>query len=169
MALLNLGSSDPNLRLSSYRLLYALTRAFNFDVDKQLLDAKGKIRDMQYCPLFLNFSLDLCLPANSTDFIVNISERIAAKEPLLTLEFLNECVMGYTKSEEATKYLVLLYMMPWLSNLSYYCGNSATNTVKIKEILRQLVDLTINGEVTTIKLAQTITCISHIFFIYIYR
>ncbi|KAG0747979.1 hypothetical protein G6F62_000155 [Rhizopus arrhizus] len=140
MALLNLGSSDPNLRLSSYRLLYALTRAFNFDVDKQLLDAK-----------------DLCLPANSTDFIVNISERIAAKEPLLTLEFLNECVMGYTKSEEATKYLVLLYMMPWLSNLSYYCGNSATNTMtklvqakiwksiaNVDDILNMVIDTFLN-------------------------
>lgn len=43
MALLNLGSDDPNLRLSSYNLLYALSRVFNFDVGKQLLDAKGKI------------------------------------------------------------------------------------------------------------------------------
>lgn len=42
MALLNLGSDDPNLRLSSYKLLCALSRAFNFDVGKQLLDAKGK-------------------------------------------------------------------------------------------------------------------------------
>lgn len=41
MALLNLGSDDPNLRLSSYNLLYALSRVFNFDVGKQLLDAKG--------------------------------------------------------------------------------------------------------------------------------
>lgn len=41
MALLNMGSDDPNLRLSSYNLLYALSRVFNFDVGKQLLDAKG--------------------------------------------------------------------------------------------------------------------------------
>lgn len=42
MALLNLGSDDPNLRRSSYNLLYALSRVFNFDVGKQLLDTKGK-------------------------------------------------------------------------------------------------------------------------------
>jgi len=45
MALLNLGSDDPNLRLSSYNLLYALSRVFNFDVGKQLLDAKGNERE----------------------------------------------------------------------------------------------------------------------------
>lgn len=43
MALLNLGSDDPNLRLSSYNLLYAISRVFNFDVGKQLLDAKGML------------------------------------------------------------------------------------------------------------------------------
>ncbi|KAG1177602.1 hypothetical protein G6F70_005649 [Rhizopus microsporus] len=135
MALLNLGSDDPNLRLSSYNLLYALSRAFNFDVGKQLLDAK-----------------DLCLPSNSTDFIVSISEKIAEKEPGLTLEFLNECIMGYAKSEEGLKYLILLYMMPWLPNLSLYCEGSAKDMAKTKEILRQLIDLTVNGEMT--KLVQ---------------
>ncbi|KAG1471849.1 hypothetical protein G6F56_001890 [Rhizopus delemar] len=136
MSLLNLGSDDPSLRLSSYKLLYALSRAFNFDVGKQLLEAK-----------------DLCLPANSTDFIVYISQKIADKEPSLTLEFLNECVMGYSKSEDGGKYLTLLYMIPWLPNLSLYCGNSAIDTAKTKEILKQLIDLTINGEMT--KLIQS--------------
>ncbi|KAI9476257.1 MAG: hypothetical protein EXX96DRAFT_293488 [Benjaminiella poitrasii] len=135
MALLNLGSDDPNLRLSSYNLLYALSRVFNFDVGKQLLDAK-----------------DLCLPANSTEFIVSISEKIAATEPSLTLEFLNECVLGYSKSEQGLRYLCLLYMIPWLSNLSLYCGRSHQDTAKTKELLRLLVDLTLTGEMS--KLVQ---------------
>ncbi|KAI8647143.1 hypothetical protein BD408DRAFT_358792 [Parasitella parasitica] len=131
MALLNLGSDDPNLRLSSYNLLYALSIVFNFDVGKQLLDAK-----------------DLCLPANSTEFIVNISEKIAATEPSLTLEFLNECVLGYGKSEQGLRYLCLLYMIPWLPNLSLYCGRSTQDTVKTKELLRLLIDLTLTGEMS---------------------
>jgi neurofibromin 1 len=43
MALLNLGNDDPNLRLSSYNLLYALSRVFHLEVGNQLLDAKGKL------------------------------------------------------------------------------------------------------------------------------
>jgi neurofibromin 1 len=42
MALLNIGSDDPNLRLAAYNLLYSLSMTFNFDVGKQLLDARGK-------------------------------------------------------------------------------------------------------------------------------
>jgi hypothetical protein len=44
MALLNIGSEDPNLRLAAYNLLYALSLTFRFDVGNQLLDAKGKDR-----------------------------------------------------------------------------------------------------------------------------
>ncbi|OAD05753.1 hypothetical protein MUCCIDRAFT_137611, partial [Mucor lusitanicus CBS 277.49] len=131
MALLNLGSDDPNLRLSSYNLLYALSRVFNFDVGKQLLDAK-----------------DLCLPANSTEFIVNISEKIAATEPSLTMEFLNECVLGYGKSEQGLRYLCLLYMIPWLPNLSLYCNRSPQDIAKTKELLRLLIDLTLAGDMS---------------------
>lgn len=42
MALLNIGTDDPNLRLAAYNLLYALSMTFHFDVGKQLLDAKGE-------------------------------------------------------------------------------------------------------------------------------
>jgi neurofibromin 1 len=45
MALLNIGSEDPNLRLAAYNLLYALSLTFRFDVGNQLLDAKGKNRE----------------------------------------------------------------------------------------------------------------------------
>eukprot|EP01137_Pigoraptor_chileana_P013496 Opistho-2@67074 len=64
MALLNLGSGDPSLRLAAYNLLYALTGTFGFDIEGQLLEAKG-----------------LCIPSNNTSFIIKISEKLAANEP----------------------------------------------------------------------------------------
>ncbi|KAI9026450.1 hypothetical protein CLU79DRAFT_741805 [Phycomyces nitens] len=127
MALLNIGSVDPNLRLSAYNLLYSLSRAFNFDVGRQLLDAK-----------------DLCLPSNSTEFVVSISKRLAASEPNLTLEFLNECFVGFQKSNEPLRYLCLDYMRPWLPNLSLFCRGSPEDLAKTKDIIRLLIDLTIS-------------------------
>lgn len=59
MALLNIGSDDPNLRLAAYNLLYALSMTFNFDVGKQLLDAKGKEKMVSIactCSLFYIFN-----------------------------------------------------------------------------------------------------------------
>ncbi|KAI8078349.1 hypothetical protein BDF21DRAFT_43098 [Thamnidium elegans] len=130
MALLNIGSDDPSLRLAAYNLLYALSITFHFEVGNQLLDAR-----------------DLCLPANSTAFIVNISEKIAQNQQSLTLEFLSECFIGFQKSNEPLRYLCLDYMMPWLPNLSRFCQNSSVendkNTIKTKEVIRNLIDLTI--------------------------
>ncbi|KAI8137099.1 hypothetical protein BJV82DRAFT_547510 [Fennellomyces sp. T-0311] len=126
MALLNIGSDDPSLRLAAYNLLYSLSMTFNFDVGKQLLDAK-----------------DLCLPANSSSFIVNISEKLAATEPGFTLEFLSECFVGFNKSNEPLRYLCLDYMAPWLPNLALFCRGSAEDVTKTKEVLRLLIDLTV--------------------------
>lgn len=130
MALLNIGSNDPSLRLAAYNLLHTLSVTFHFEVGNQLLDAR-----------------DLCLPANSTAFIVDISEKIALNQPNLTLEFLSECFMGFQKSSDPLRYLCLDYMIPWLPNLSRFCqGSSSDNdagVVKTKEVLRNLIDLTV--------------------------
>lgn len=87
--------------------------------------------------------LDLCLPANSTAFIVNISEKLAATEPGFTLEFLNECFVGFNKSSEPLRYLCLDYMAPWLPNLALFCKGSAEDIAKTKEVLQLLIDLTV--------------------------
>ena len=78
MALLNLGSSDPNLRTAAYNLLCALTSHFDLKIEGHLLETNG-----------------LCIPSNNTIFIKSISETLAANEPHLTLEFLEECIQGF--------------------------------------------------------------------------
>jgi hypothetical protein len=41
MALLNLGSSDPNLRTAAYNQLCALTATFDLKIEGQLLETSG--------------------------------------------------------------------------------------------------------------------------------
>ncbi|CAG8612074.1 12667_t:CDS:10, partial [Ambispora leptoticha] len=128
MALLNIGSEDPNLRLAAYDLLVALSIIFNFDVGNQLLTAKG-----------------LCIPANNTNFAVTLSERLAMTEPGLTIEFLNEFFVGFNKSSTSLKHFCLHYVAPWLLNLAQYSKNgsdSKPGVGKIREILRKLIELT---------------------------
>ena len=81
MALLNLGSSDPNLRTAAYNLLCALTSNFDLRIEGHLLETNG-----------------LCIPSNNTIFIKSISETLAQNEPHLTLEFLEECIQGFSAS-----------------------------------------------------------------------
>ncbi|KAF0455119.1 gtpase-activator protein for ras-like gtpase [Gigaspora margarita] len=129
MALLNIGSDDPNLRLAAYDLLVALSLNFNFDVGNQLLSAKG-----------------LCIPANNTTFVQQLSERLAITETHLTLEFLTEVFVGFSKSNPSQKHLCLQYMAPWLANLAFYGknGSETQNSVAdTKLILHKLIDLTV--------------------------
>lgn len=70
-------------RSAAYNLLCALTCTFNLKIEGQLLETSG-----------------LCIPANNTLFIVSISKTLAANEPHLTLEFLEECISGFSKSSK---------------------------------------------------------------------
>uniref|UniRef100_A0A3Q3R8S4 Neurofibromin 1b n=1 Tax=Monopterus albus TaxID=43700 RepID=A0A3Q3R8S4_MONAL len=128
IALLNLGSSDPSLRSAAYNLLCALTCTFNLKIEGQLLETSG-----------------LCIPANNTLFIVSISKTLAANEPHLTLEFLEECISGFSKSSIELKHLCLEYMTPWLLNLVRFCKhNDDTKRQRVTAILDKLITMTIN-------------------------
>ncbi|CAB3983050.1 neurofibromin isoform X4 [Paramuricea clavata] len=128
MALLNLGTRDPSLRLAAYNLLCSLTAVFHFKIEERLFEGTG-----------------LCIPANNTIFIVGISSSLANKEPHLTLEFLQECITGFKKSNHELKHLCLEYMAPWLANLSRYCKEptKGTKLAQVNAILEDLIELTI--------------------------
>lgn len=68
--------------------------------------------------LSLSLLIGLCIPSNNTIFIKSVSERLAANEPHLTLEFLEECIQGFRNSNIEMKHLCLEYMTPWLPNLT---------------------------------------------------
>ncbi|KAK3767382.1 hypothetical protein RRG08_049749 [Elysia crispata] len=127
VALLNLGSSDPSLRSAAYNLLCALTQTFGLKIEGQLLETNG-----------------LCIPANNTIFIKSISEKLALKEPHLTLEFLEECIQGFGNSNIELKHLCLEYITPWLPNLTRFCKQSDENKrQKVALILDKLITMTI--------------------------
>ncbi|XP_047489156.1 neurofibromin-like [Penaeus chinensis] len=127
MALLNLGSLDPNLRTAAYNLLCALTATFDLKIEGQLLETSG-----------------LCIPSNNTIFIKSVSEKLAANEPHLTLEFLEECIQGFRASSIELKHLCLEYMTPWLPNLTRFCNHpDDKKRAKVAMILDKLITLTI--------------------------
>ncbi|KAJ8682950.1 hypothetical protein QAD02_018742 [Eretmocerus hayati] len=133
MALLNLGSSDPNLRMAAYNQLCALTVTFQLKIEGKLLNTSG-----------------LCIPSNNTIFIKHVSETLATNESHLTLEFLDECIQGFRASTIELKHLCLEYMTPWLKNLVlFYKPDQAINPddekhwKQLKQILEKLITLTI--------------------------
>ena len=130
MALLNLGSLDPNLRTAAYNLLCALTQTFDLRIEGQLLETSG-----------------LCIPSNNTIFIKSVSDKLARNEPHLTLEFLEECIQGFRSSSIELKHLCLEYMTPWLKNLIKFCSHpDDKKRAKVAMILDKLITLTIEEE-----------------------
>lgn len=89
----------------------------------------------------------MTIPFNSIDFIVGISENIAVSETHLTLEFLNECILGFNRSsaEPARQLIILEYMVPWLKNLAFFTlvpyGKEPS---KVKDVIRSLISITAN-------------------------
>ncbi|KAL7314719.1 hypothetical protein PS15m_006255 [Mucor circinelloides] len=128
MALLNIGSEDPSLRSAAYSLLCSLCISFRFGIDHKLMNAR-----------------DLCIPANSVDFIVSMSENLANTEAHLTLEFLNECILGFNRSstEPSRQLITLDYMVPWLKNLVLFTlVPHGKEPSKVKDVIRSLIMIT---------------------------
>lgn len=129
MALLNLGSPNPNLRIAAYNHLCALTATFGLKIKGQLLETSG-----------------ICIPSNNTIFIKHLSETLAANDPHLTLEFLRECMQGFKHSTIELKHLCLEYMTPWLNNLVRFYkphDEGGKRQKQVTEILDDLITLTV--------------------------
>eukprot|EP01132_Coremiostelium_polycephalum_P003622 gene3622-4511_t len=128
VALLNLGSTKNSLRVAAYNMLSALCRNSNFSLKLQLLETNG-----------------LCIPKNSTQFVIRVSEKLAKTEKSLTLEFLTECLHGITKASAVAKYLVIDYISPWISNLVDFIGDEKYRQ-KTVTVINSLIELTLRDQ-----------------------
>ena len=130
IALMNIASNDKPLRLSAYNLLCALCQAFNFNLDHMPVCAMG-----------------LSIPMDSVSLVVGFSEKLAASEPQLTFDFLLEFFVGWEKAPAQQRPFIILYLVPWLSNLKSLLstaeGENERGRERLATIARKLIDVTI--------------------------
>ncbi|ODA79734.1 hypothetical protein RJ55_05328 [Drechmeria coniospora] len=133
LALTNLASHNPLLRLASYNLLGALCRAFDYGSANRLIYTK-----------------DLSVPMDPTRFIAHISKELAHTEPQLTLDFLTEFFVGWESFLDEQKSFSLEYMAPWISNLrtSVLAGETdgEKGREKVANLFRKLIDLAVQDQ-----------------------
>ncbi|KAI0020415.1 GTPase [Xylariomycetidae sp. FL0641] len=143
LALTNLSAPDSVLRISSYNLLGALCRAFNFKAASKFMCIK-----------------DVSIPLDPTQFIVNMSKTLAQEEPQLTADFLNEFFVGWESFSDDQKPLSLAYMAPWLPGLrTSLLGEEADGDKgkeKIASIFRKLIDVTVTDPSLSLILEHTV-------------
>jgi neurofibromin 1 len=143
LALTNLSSRDPVLRLSSYNLLGALCRAFKFDAAARLMCTR-----------------DVAVPVDASAFIVSISKQLARSEPQLTYDFLTEFFVGWESFSDEQKPLSLAYMAPWLPGLRTAVlvaeADADKGRDKMATLFRKLVDIAMSDHSLAYVLHQTV-------------
>nr|CAD21515.1 related to NEUROFIBROMIN [Neurospora crassa] len=143
LALTNLASPDPVLRLSSYNLLGALCKSFKFKAASRLVSTK-----------------DIAVPSDASQFIIQISQKLAESEPQLTGDFLNEFFASWPSFSDEQKPLCLAYMAPWVPGLR---PSLLANEVdgekgmeKIAAVLRKLIDIALSDPAVLFQLQQSV-------------
>ncbi|KAK4119986.1 hypothetical protein N657DRAFT_683989 [Parathielavia appendiculata] len=143
LALTNLATPDPVLRLSSYNLLSALCKAFKFTAASKLLSSR-----------------DVSVPLEPSWFIIKISESLARTEPQLTADFLNEFFVGWDSFLDEQKPLSLAYMAPWIPGLRTSLlpaeADSDKGREKIAALFRKLIDIALQDPTLTFALEQSV-------------
>lgn len=74
-----------------------------------------------------------------------MSEDLANTEAHLTLEFLNECILGFNRSSKdpGRQLITLDYMVPWLKNLALFTlVPHGKEPSKVKDVLRSMIIMT---------------------------
>jgi len=127
MALLNLSVRNYPLRVAAYNLLVALCSTFSFSLDSKLFEA-----------------YDIAVPYNTKPFVVGISSELAKSEPGMTLEFLQQAIEAISNGDKTSRFLVLDYIGPWLTNLEDIAAtNNPETSAKLDDILNLLMVLAI--------------------------
>lgn len=100
---------------------------------------------MYHAPYMAPPPAELCIPMNSAQFVLSISEELAGTEAHLTVEFLSEVVAGFQHYTVPHKQLCLAYMSPWIPNLAHFVYNeSLPEQEKVMRLINLLVALTMS-------------------------
>lgn len=83
-------------------------------------------------------------------FAVQLSEKLAAFAPQLTLDFISEVCGGMEKIPVGQRLHCLQYMSPWVKNLAFFPNPASPlyehSGAKLRDSVRLLVDTTINDQ-----------------------
>lgn len=104
--------------------------------------------------------VELCVPLNQSQFIIEISRQLALSEPHLTADFLNEFFVGWESFPYSQRPLSLAYMAPWLAGLRTSLIPTDSDSDKAREKVaanfRKIIDVAISDVALSTTLEQCI-------------
>lgn len=146
IALTGMASTESRLRLAAYNLLCALSKSFCFD-SCAFIFSKGTFRYRRITRTILT-QTEMSIPPNSSQFIIDVSKRLASSEPRLTADFISEFFVGWDSFPPSQRPLNLAYLCPWLSGLKWKVlsadSDGEKGREKVASICRKLIDIAIS-------------------------
>lgn len=96
----------------------------------------------------LTISIGIWAVGSTLPVLSQMSERVAALVPYLTLDFISEIAQVMEKAGPAQRLHCLTYMCPWLKNLSNFVDPTHPNydhsSTKLRDCIRVLIEVTLN-------------------------
>lgn len=90
------------------------------------------------------------VPGRASAFVSQLSEKLAAFAPQLTLDFIQEVASGMDKTSVAQRISCLQYMSPWVRNLPQFTDPANRlyehSGAKLRECVRSLINLTVGDQ-----------------------
>ncbi|KAI0686496.1 hypothetical protein BC835DRAFT_1523052 [Cytidiella melzeri] len=126
--MINIGSDNEELRIASYDLLCAVCTYLDFE-GKPVVPTKA-----------------IFVPGRAGPFVTQLSEKLAAFAPQLTLDFIQEVTASMRKSSVSQRISCLQYISPWIKNLSKFTEPTSRlyepSGARLRDCVRILIDLT---------------------------
>ncbi|KAL1727572.1 hypothetical protein EV714DRAFT_253754 [Schizophyllum commune] len=132
IGLLSVDVNDEELRAAAYDLLGAVCTYLNYDKNPIIAPRAGFV------------------PGEPTLFARRLSDSMAQFAPQLTLDFISEvsAAMNAMRNSMEHQLSCLLYMSPWVKNLSRFTDPTSPlydrSTARVRDCIRTLAQLSIN-------------------------
>lgn len=89
------------------------------------------------------------IPGDPTAFVVQLSEKIAAFAPQLTLDFIPEVGAAMNSMDKiAQRISCIQYLSPWIKNLTLFSNPTSKqyerSGARLRDCVRNLADLAVN-------------------------
>ncbi|KAG7660703.1 IRA2 [[Candida] subhashii] len=119
-------STDEDVKHAAALLFGALSSYFDIDFGIKEHHAKS-----------------VSFPANSTDFVVSVSEHLASNFPQLSYRFFKSFFDNYEKMPTENKLTSILYVSPWIENIydHVYLSNDENGPERVADLVRQFCRL----------------------------
>ncbi|EIW76207.1 hypothetical protein CONPUDRAFT_64047 [Coniophora puteana RWD-64-598 SS2] len=132
VGMLNIDADDEELRTAAHELLGSVCQYVDFDKTPLVLSKAG------------------IFSGDTTTATVNLSKNIAQNVPKLTLDFISVVMLGMPKCSIAQKTNFILFISPWMKNISLFCNPAHQlydySGNRMRDCIRSLIDLTVGDQ-----------------------